>query len=113
MNYNRTYNFSAGPATMPEPVLEEIRDEMMNYRGSGMCVMEMSHRSPVYQQGLRCFRSFRSAAPTPPKITTASSGLPAASQEESFHYFSQIIRIAGLLHILRIYQRHAAYLRTV
>ena len=50
MKYNRTYNFSAGPATMPEPVLEEIRDEMMNYKGSGMCVMEMSHRSPVYQQ---------------------------------------------------------------
>ena len=35
MKYNRTYNFSAGPAMMPEPVLEEIRDEMMNYRGSG------------------------------------------------------------------------------
>ena len=50
MKYNRTYNFSAGPATMPEPVLEEIRDEMMNYRGSGMCVMEMSHRSPVYHR---------------------------------------------------------------
>ena len=50
MKYNRTFNFSAGPAMMPEPVLEEIRDEMMNYRGSGMCVMEMSHRSAVYQQ---------------------------------------------------------------
>ena len=50
MKYNRTYNFSAGPATMPEAVLEEIRDEMMNYRGSGMSVMEMSHRSAVYQQ---------------------------------------------------------------
>ena len=50
MNYDRSYNFSAGPATMPEPVLEEIRDEVMNYRGSGMSVMEMSHRSPVYQQ---------------------------------------------------------------
>ena len=50
MKYERTYNFSAGPATMPEPVLEEIRDEMMNYRGSGMCVMEMSHRSKVFQQ---------------------------------------------------------------
>ena len=50
MKYNRTYNFSAGPAMMPEPVLEEIRDEMMNYRGSGMCVMEMSHRSKVFQQ---------------------------------------------------------------
>ena len=46
MKYGRTYNFSAGPAMMPEPVLEEIRDEMLNYRGSGMCVMEMSHRSP-------------------------------------------------------------------
>ena len=50
MKYQRTYNFSAGPAMMPEPVLEEIRDEMMNYRGSGMCVMEMSHRSKVFQQ---------------------------------------------------------------
>ena len=50
MKYGRTYNFSAGPATMPETVLEEIRDEMMNYRGSGMCVMEMSHRSKVFQQ---------------------------------------------------------------
>ena len=49
MNYDRTYNFSAGPAMMPEPVLEEIRDEMMNYRGSGMCVMEMSHRSKTYE----------------------------------------------------------------
>ena len=50
MKYDRSFNFSAGPAMMPEPVLEEIRDEMMNYRGSGMCVMEMSHRSKVFQQ---------------------------------------------------------------
>ena len=50
MKYDRTYNFSAGPAMMPEAVLEEIRDEMMNYRGSGMCVMEMSHRSKVFDQ---------------------------------------------------------------
>ena len=50
MKYNRTFNFSAGPAMMPEPVLEEIRDEMMNYRGSGMCVMEMSHRSKEFME---------------------------------------------------------------
>ncbi len=50
MKYGRTYNFAAGPATMPEPVLEEIRDEMMNYRGSGMSVMEMSHRSKMFQE---------------------------------------------------------------
>lgn len=50
MKYGRTYNFSAGPAMMPEEVLEEIASEMMNYRGSGMCVMEMSHRSKPFQQ---------------------------------------------------------------
>ena len=50
MNYGRIYNFAAGPATMPESVLEEARDEMMNYRGSGMSVMEMSHRSKMFQQ---------------------------------------------------------------
>jgi len=50
MKYERSYNFSAGPAMMPEAVLEQIRDEMMNYKGSGMCVMEMSHRSKVFQQ---------------------------------------------------------------
>jgi phosphoserine aminotransferase len=50
MKYGRTYNFSAGPAMMPEAVLEEIAAEMMNYRGSGMCVMEMSHRSKVFEE---------------------------------------------------------------
>ena len=49
MKYDRIYNFSAGPATMPEEVLEEVAAEMLNYKGSGMCVMEMSHRSKVYQ----------------------------------------------------------------
>ena len=50
MKYDRVYNFSAGPAMMPEPVLEEIAAEMLNYRGSGMCVMEMSHRSKVFEE---------------------------------------------------------------
>ena len=49
MKYGRTFNFSAGPAMMPEPVLEEIASEVLNYRGSGMSVMEMSHRSKVFQ----------------------------------------------------------------
>ena len=48
--YNRTYNFSAGPANLPEAVLEELRDEMMNYRGCGMSVLEMSHRSKMFQE---------------------------------------------------------------
>lgn len=42
------YNFSAGPAVLPEEVLKEAADEMMDYKGSGMSVMEMSHRSKVY-----------------------------------------------------------------
>ena len=45
----RIYNFSAGPAMLPEEVLKEAADEMLDYRGSGMSVMEMSHRSKVYE----------------------------------------------------------------
>ena len=49
----RVYNFSAGPAVLPEEVLREAADEMLNYRGSGMSVMEMSHRSKVYDTIIR------------------------------------------------------------
>ncbi len=45
---SRVYNFSAGPAVLPEEVLKEAAEEMLDYRGSGMSVMEMSHRSKVY-----------------------------------------------------------------
>ena len=46
---SRVYNFSAGPAVLPEEVLREAADEMLDYRGTGMSVMEMSHRSKTYQ----------------------------------------------------------------
>lgn len=46
----RVYNFSAGPAVLPEEVLKEAAAEMLDYQGSGMSVMEMSHRSKVYQK---------------------------------------------------------------
>lgn len=46
---SRVYNFSAGPAVLPEEVLQEAAEEMMDYQGSGMSVMEMSHRSKVYE----------------------------------------------------------------
>ena len=44
----RVYNFSAGPSVLPEVVLKQAADEMMNYNGTGMSVMEMSHRSSSY-----------------------------------------------------------------
>lgn len=46
---SRVYNFSAGPAVLPEPVLRRAAEEMLDYRGTGMSVMEMSHRSKAYQ----------------------------------------------------------------
>jgi len=46
----RAYNFSGGPATLPLAVLEKVRDELLDYRGTGMSVMEMSHRSPEYEE---------------------------------------------------------------
>ena len=45
----RIFNFSAGPAALPQEVLEQAREELVNWRGCGMSVMEMSHRSKVFQ----------------------------------------------------------------
>ena len=45
----RVYNFSAGPAVLPEEVLKEAAEEMLDYKGTGMSVMEMSHRSKAFQ----------------------------------------------------------------
>ncbi|GAA0851470.1 3-phosphoserine/phosphohydroxythreonine transaminase [Marinobacter szutsaonensis] len=45
---SRAFNFCAGPATLPEPVLKQARDEMLDWRGTGMSVMEMSHRSDEF-----------------------------------------------------------------
>jgi phosphoserine aminotransferase len=57
----RVHNFCAGPCTLPLPVLEEVRDELTDLRGSGMSVIEMSHRSPEYEdvhdEALELFRT--------------------------------------------------------
>jgi phosphoserine aminotransferase len=45
----RAFNFNAGPAALPLSVLERIREELLDYRGTGMSVMEMSHRSPEFE----------------------------------------------------------------
>ena len=50
MKYDRVYNFSAGPSMLPVEVLESVRDNLLNYEGSGMSVMEMSHRSKVFEK---------------------------------------------------------------
>ncbi|MBS6401776.1 MAG: 3-phosphoserine/phosphohydroxythreonine transaminase [Atopobiaceae bacterium] len=47
---SRVYNFSAGPAVLPEEVLRQCAASMLDYDGTGMSVMEMSHRSPVFQK---------------------------------------------------------------
>ena len=47
---HRVYNFSAGPAVLPEEVLREAADEMLDYQGTGMSVMEMSHRSAAFDE---------------------------------------------------------------
>ena len=47
---SRVYNFSAGPAVLPEEVLKEAAAEMLDYEGTGMSVMEMSHRSKAFEK---------------------------------------------------------------
>src|SRR5579884_2125117 len=48
--YDRVFNFSAGPSTLPVPVLEKAQAELLNYNGTGMSVMEMSHRSAPFEE---------------------------------------------------------------
>jgi phosphoserine aminotransferase len=48
-NVKRAHNFNAGPAALPLPVLERIQEELLDYNGTGMSVMEMSHRSPEFE----------------------------------------------------------------
>lgn len=50
LEMSRVYNFSAGPAVLPEEVLREAAEEMLDYNGTGMSVMEMSHRSKAFQE---------------------------------------------------------------
>lgn len=47
---NRVFNFNAGPGGLPLAVLERVREELLDYRGTGMSVMEMSHRSPEFEE---------------------------------------------------------------
>lgn len=47
---HRVYNFSAGPSTLPIPVLEQVQKELLNYQETGMSIMEMSHRSTAFQE---------------------------------------------------------------
>ena len=48
----RVYNFSAGPACMPESVLDQLREELVDFRGTGIGLLEHSHRGPSYDQML-------------------------------------------------------------
>lgn len=50
MKNDRIFNFSAGPSMLPDEVLERAGKEILNYEHSGMSVMEMSHRSKMFQQ---------------------------------------------------------------
>lgn len=62
----RVYNFSAGPSMLPVEVLETARDEMLDYKGSGQSVMEMSHRSKVYDEIIKTAAAdFRKLAGVP------------------------------------------------
>ena len=50
---NRVYNFSAGPGVLPVPVLEEVAKEFPDYHGTGMSLVEMSHRGQIFSQIIR------------------------------------------------------------
>ncbi|MCP4813325.1 MAG: aminotransferase class V-fold PLP-dependent enzyme, partial [Planctomycetaceae bacterium] len=63
----RAYNFSAGPATLPLPVLQQVQQELLSYGETGASVMEISHRSPAFLDILDSARNrLRSLLQIPP-----------------------------------------------
>ena len=61
----RVYNFSAGPACLPMDVLKQAQKDFISYGGSGMNVMEMSHRSPEYQNIIDTASGLKKRSPKP------------------------------------------------
>ena len=61
---NRVYNFSAGPSMLPVPVLQKAQADLLDYHGSGMSVMEMSHRSKWFDETTTRSVSSRAAQPS-------------------------------------------------
>ncbi len=77
MGNERVYNFSAGPSMLPLEVLERAGAEITNYQGSGMSVMEMSHRSKVFQKILTTPRPSCAPCSTCRRDTRSSSSRAA------------------------------------
>jgi phosphoserine aminotransferase len=78
----RVYNFSAGPAMLPEPVLRQAQEEMLDWRGSGMCVAEMSHRGKEFMSiAAQAEADLREllASPTTTRSCSSRAGPPASS----------------------------------
>ena len=78
----RVFNFSAGPATLPLPVLEQVRDELLDWRGTGMSVMEMSHRDkPFMSIAAEAEADLREVLGVPAnyKVLFMQAGPPASS----------------------------------
>jgi phosphoserine aminotransferase len=78
---NRVLNFSAGPSALPLPVLEQARDELIDFRGSGASIMEQSHRGPVYLEVHRqCVEDLTELLAIPDTHTVVFMGGGARSQ---------------------------------
>ena len=79
MTMNRPYNFSAGPAAIPEEVLQQAAAEMLDWHGSGMGVMEMSHRGKefiaIYEQAEADLRELLAVPPESKILFMQGGGL--------------------------------------
>ena len=84
----RVFNFSAGPAALPEPVLRQAAEEMLDWHGSGMSVMEMSHRGKEFiaihaeaESLLRELLAEYAATGMPPAYLPSTEPTPSASTD--------------------------------
>ena len=89
----RVYNFSAGPSMLPVPVLEKAAAQMLDYEGTGMSVMEMSHRSKEYQAIIDETEADLRKLMEIPDVTVCPHGRPVAmelSKRNIDHQFNRV-----------------------
>ena len=98
---SRVYNFSAGPAVLPEEVLREAAAEMLDYQGTGMSVMEMSHRSKAFQSIIDdAEKDLRELMEIPEEeVPLANPDVPKTGDISGIWYTMTFLAAAGLVFI--------------
>ena len=107
---SRVYNFSAGPAVLPEEVLKEAAAEMLDYNGTGMSVMEMSHRSKAFEEIIRTAEAAGAHGVVIPKRRSASLTLTVGKTSAGAASWLPVARVPNLASAMETLKKNGVWI---